>query len=458
VKPETRPPRTSTASLVVERLFAPVDIASTALFRIAFGALMLWHVLQYLVGGRLQRAYVTPIVLFKYPGFEWVERASPAVLTVIFAAMAVAALCIAVGLAYRVACAVFFLGHTYMLFLDAAQYQNHLYLICLVALLLIAIPAHRAVSLDALIRGRSSDTIPAWCLWLLRFQLAIPYVYGGLAKLNTDWLVRAQPMRVWLSEGTDRGLRVSAVPEAWAAYGLSWGGALFDLLVIPALLWRRTRIPAVVVTIAFHLANTELFIIGVFPWLMIAALGLYLEPGWPRRVWLVADVFGTRAAARPRPSKVAPSGRGLVLACLAAWTVVQLLLPFRHVLYPGRVDWTEQGHRFSWRMKLRDKRGDLQFVAVDPVGRKAFPLSDLDLVLTRPQQRMMLHDPELMRQTAHYLGERLRRAGHAQMEVRALTSISLNGRKRQPLVDPRVDLSRVSSGRHTGHWITPLQE
>lgn len=438
-----------------QRLFERVDVASIALFRAAFGLLMLWHVLQYLWGGRLERSYLTPVFFFKYPGFEWVERAAPETMKLVFGAMAVSALLIALGLAYRAACAAFCLGHTYMLLLDAAQYQNHLYLISLLAFLMILIPAHRAFSLDVLWNPKlRSDTIPAWCLWLLRLQLGIPYFYGGLAKLNADWLVRAQPMRLWLREGTEGGLRLAAFREPWAAYAFSWGGMLFDLLVIPALLWRRTRIPAMILTLLFHLTNSELFTIGIFPWLMIAALGLYLRPGWPRRLGLIGSSRREPSNARNEPSLApAPARRVVVLGFLAAWAAFQLLVPFRHFLYPGNVDWTEEGHRFSWRMKLRDKRGDIRLATLDPASGKLVPLTDLDAVVTERQRRMMEHDPEMMRELARHVAGRLREAGFGNVEVHAITSISFNGRNKQPLVDPKVDLASV---RGTD-WIEPLR-
>jgi vitamin K-dependent gamma-carboxylase len=452
-----RPDPPVTGSPLLPRLFEPVDVASIALFRAAFGLLMLWHVLQYLVGGRLERSFLTPLFLFKYPGFEWVERAEPGTLKLIFWAMAVSALLIAVGLAYRAACAVFCLGHSYMFLLDTAQYQNHLYLISLLAFLMAFIPAHRAFSLGALLSPKlRSDTVPAWCLWLLRFQLGIPYFYGGLAKINADWLLRAQPMRLWLREGTEGGLRLPFLRETWAAYAFSWGGMLYDLLVIPALLWRRTRIPALALTVLFHVTNSEMFSIGVFPWLMLAAVGLYLPPDWPRKIGLLSR--------KPRQtpgghSGALPARRGIVLTLLTAWLAVQLLVPFRHLLYPGDVGWTEEGHRFSWRMKLRDKRGSVRFVAVDPRSGQAFPLSDLDAVVTAPQRRKMEHDPEMMRQLAVHLAEKLREAGYGDVEVRAVTSISFNGRRKQPLVDPGVDLARVTrSARGGKDWIEPLRE
>ena len=443
-----------------ELLFEPTDVASIAFFRVAFGLLMLWHVLGYLWRGRGDPVFMTPIVRFQYPGFEWLAPVSPSSLRLIFGAMAVAALLIALGLCYRAAAAVFFLGHTYTQLLDASQYQNHLYLIALVALLLIVIPAHRAFSLDVLLRpSLRADTLPAWCLWLLRFQLGIPYFYGGLAKLNSDWLVRAQPMRLWLKEGQAGGLGLSFLREAWAAYGISWGGLLLDLLVVPALLWKRTRIVALILAGMFHLANSELFVIGVFPWLMIAALTLYLPADWARRAGLVG---GARAARKPSTNTAAPArlprlSRRVTLAALGIWAAFQLLFPFRHFLYPGNVDWTEQGHRFSWRMKLRDKRGEVRFVAIDPQSKRAFPLADLESVLTPMQKHMMLHDPQMIRQLAVHLARMLRESGRGDLAVHGLTSISFNGRPRQPLVDPEADLSRVLAER-SGDWIEPLRE
>jgi len=444
-----------TAPTLLQRLFEPVDVASIALFRALFGFLMLWHVLQYIVEGWMETSYLAPVFQFKYPGFGWVERAEPGTMKLIFWVMAAAALLIGLGLAYRAACAVFFLGHSYVLLLDTAQYQNHLYLICLVAFLMIFIPAHRAFSLDALLRPKlRSDTVPAWCLWLLRVQLGIPYFYGGLAKINADWLLRAQPMRLWLREGTEGGLRLPFLREAWGAYAISWGGMLFDLLVIPALLWRRTRIPALVLAVLFHLTNSGLFEIGIFPWLMLAAMGLYLAPDWPRRAGLVGRKRRQEPGTAPAASAAA-ARRGIVTALLAAWLAVQLLVPFRHLLYPGNVDWTEEGHRFSWRMKLRDKRGDVRFMFVDPRSGESFLLSDLDAAVTQRQHRMMEHDPEMMRQLAVYLAGKLRQGGLGDVQIRVITSISFNGRRKQPMIDPEADLSRVSPDSRD--WIEPLR-
>ena len=87
--------------------------------------------------------------------------------------------------------------YAYQFLIDEALYDNHDYLIVLLGLLLAVVPAHRFFSLDARRRrALASETVPRWALWLLRFQIAVPYVFGGLAKLDADWLLRAQPMKM----------------------------------------------------------------------------------------------------------------------------------------------------------------------------------------------------------------------------------------------------------------------
>ena len=443
----------------LRRLFEPVDIASIAFFRVCFGFLMFWHALEYLTTGRLQRLYLTPVFFFKFPGFEWVKPwPSQEALRYWFGAFAILAVLIALGFFYRAASALFFLGITYVFLIDTSLYLNHTYLISLLAFLMILVPAHRAFSIDALRkRDLRSRTVPAWALWLLRFQVAIPYVCGGLAKLNYDWMVRAEPMKTWLRDGTEGPFKAAFLKEEWAAYAMSWGGAALDLLIVPLLLWRRTRLPAFLLALAFHLMNSQLFVIGIFPWLMIVATLLFFPPDWPRRLkFLGARRPGQAADGSGQTRRPAVPWRATA-AFLAVYAAFQLLFPFRHFLYPGNVDWTEEAHRFSWRMKLRDKRGNLRFLAVDPKTGNAFPLR-AEADLTDGQRRMMLHEPDMIRQYAHFAGDRLRKTGYPDnIEVHVLTSISLNSRPAQLMVDPEADLSSIPRTLGAAEWIVPLQ-
>lgn len=440
-------------------LARPVDAASLAAFRAAFGLLVLWQALDFLWSGKLESRYVLPPFHFSYPGFGWLEPLPEGGMRALLWLMAAAGVGIALGWRYRLSAAAFTAIYAYLFLLDEALYDNHDYLLTLIGLLMTVVPAHATFSLDARKRrGPASETIPAWALWLLRFQIASPYFYGGIAKLDADWLLRAQPMRIWLANPGPGEWRLDAFREPWAAYAFSWAGMLLDLLVVPALLWRRTRPVGVAAVVAFHLTNSQLFEIGVFPWFMICATVLFVAPDWPRRARLLPPRKG------PDPAKLPVAGAPLTgrarvgAALLAVFVALQLLVPFRHLLYPGDVDWTEEGHQFAWRMKLRDKRGELRFVAVDPRTRSALALSDVETALTRRQRIMMRHDPEMIRQFAHFLAQELRRSGRGEMEIHAVTSLSLNGLPPRPMVDPEVDLASLPPARPPAPWIVPRTE
>jgi hypothetical protein len=208
--------------------------------------------------------------------------------------------------------------------------------------------------------------------------------------------------------------------------------------------------------VGFHLLNSQLFKIGPFPWLMICATVLFLEPDWPRRARLLPRRRGPDPATLPAGGgRRSPAAR-VGAALLWAFVALQVLLPFRPLLYPGDVDWTEEGHQFAWRMKLRDKRGELTFVAVDPRSRRAVVLTGVEKVLTRKQRITMRHDPEMIRHFAHRLAAGLRERGEGDMEIRVVTSISLNGLPPQPMIDREVDLASLPPSLGPAEWIVPL--
>lgn len=455
-KPKSEEP--ALRSRLRQELFSRVDAGSVVFFRATFGLLMAVDQLHFVLGGRLEARYLNPLFLFKYPGFEWVGTGPEWALKLFFWSLFALALMIAFGLFYRVAAVLFFLGYTYFLLLDSASYNNHYYLVCLIGFVLIFIPADCAGSLDALrdLRRRSA-TVPAWAVWLLRFHVALPYFFGGLAKINYDWIVRAQPMRLWLTTGgVEEEFRSRVLFDPRAAYFFSWGGLAFDLLIVPLLLWHRTRLLAFLVAVGFHLNNVFMFSIGFFPWLMIAATTIFFPPGWPRRVGLARRRAPDTV---PAPASLTRRGRLAAAAC-AVYLALQLLLPFRHFLYPGWVDWTDEGNRFAWRMKLRDKRGEVRFVVTEPATRKATVLQDYQAILTGRQRLQMVQDPEMIRQLAHFLAARLRKDGRRGFEIHVYTSISLNGRPPRPLIDPDVDLAATPPASLFGSvdWIMPLED
>ncbi len=460
-RPESRTGRVSW----VRQLFQPIPITPLVYFRIAFGAIMFWEVWRYFKYGWIQRIYIDPPVHFKYFGFEWVRPWPGDGMYLHLLVIGILALCVAIGLWYRWAAALFFLGFTYVFLLDEAQYLNHLYLVCLVSFLMIFIPAHRALSFDAWRNpALRSATAPLWALWLLRLQVAIPYFYGGIAKLNLDWL-RGEPIRSWLGDRLYIPVITPLLGKEFVVMVICYGGLLLDLLVVPMLLWRRTRLPAMAAMIAFHLSNAFMFRIGIFPWFMIAATMLYLPIPWWHRIqsFLSRDREGTvEGTASPlagaRGSDEAPPARhrALTLALLGAWAAFQLLFPLRHFLYPGVVHWTEEGHRFSWHMKLRSKDGWSEFLAHDPVSNQTWIVEPLDFGLTPKQIHRLGTQPDMILQFSHIIAEELRRDGYPRIEVRAEVETSLNGRRPQLLIDPQVNLAEVKRSLWPAKWIVPL--
>jgi vitamin K-dependent gamma-carboxylase len=51
-------------------LFAPVDIASMAVLRIGFGAILFWEVWRNFENGWIRSHYITRNIHFKHFGFE----------------------------------------------------------------------------------------------------------------------------------------------------------------------------------------------------------------------------------------------------------------------------------------------------------------------------------------------------------------------------------------------------
>lgn len=373
-----------------------------------------------------------------------------------FYALGALAVCIAVGFCYRISAILFFLGFTYVFLLEQAHYLNHFYMVGLISFLMIFVPAHRAFSIDALLRpGIRSGTVPAWSLWILRAQVGIVYFYGGIAKLNSDWL-SGEPMRTWLAQRTDFPVIGGMFTDESVVYLFSYGGLLLDLLIVPLLLWRRTRLPAFFLAATFHILNALLFRIGIFPWFMLAATLLFFPPDWPRRLLQRIGISLSPRANNGRtvPSKF-PRTEIAALLLLGGYFLVQLLLPLRHHLYPGDVNWTEEGHRFSWRMKLRDKSATLRFVAnADTTSLDIDP----DDYLEPWQIEEMSSRPDMILQFVHHVAGDLYDQGYRTVEIFAWVRASLNGRKAQLLIDPSVDLARQPETLGRSLWIRPLVE
>jgi hypothetical protein len=434
----------------------PVDAASLAVFRIGFGALLLLSTLRYFAHGWIAEYFLLPTHFFKYWGFGWVKPWPGAGMYVHFGLMAASALGVLLGYRYRLSIALFGLLFAYQHLIDKTNYLNHYYLVACVCLLMACLPLGRYWSLDAWREpARRRAVLPAWMLWTLRAQFGLVYVFGGIAKLNHDWLIDAQPLTIWLARQQDVPGVGPWLAQPWAAQLMSWAGALFDLSIVPLLLGRRTRPFAYLMAALFHLTTARLFSIGIFPYFMLCGALLFLSPGWPRPVLRRLRLLGAEAASAAS-NRSLPAPSRLTLAALGAYFAVQVAMPLRHFAYPGNLLWTEQGFRFSWNVMLMEKDGSVDFRVVEPASGRTFHVSPRDY-FTPYQTAMMSPQPDMVLEAAQVVAADFRARGVRQPAVYADAFASLNGRPLQRLIDPRVDLAARSDGLAHKTWILPLR-
>lgn len=443
---------------IYDILYRPMDIAGIAVFRIYFGAIILYECWR---GTRLLPVvveYNVQLFYFKYRFFEWVAPITPQGMEWLFRVYAVAGLLIILGLFYRFATITAALCISYIFLVDITNYLNHIYLVIIISYMMIFIPAHKGWSLYALFnRHKASSTIAGWAIWILRFQIGVVYFYGAIAKMNVDW-INGMPLYDWF-KGHSQDVPFEAFVESTVGvYFFTYMGLLYDLLVVPFLLYKPTRAIAFCLSLSFHLTNFHLFNIGIFPWFMIGATTVFFDTTWPREI--LSFFFKDRFY--PVNSHLLPPARlnywqraGLVLLC--SHLAFQTLFPLRHFFYGTNGSWTEEGHNFSWHMKLRGKTSAIRFMIKDPDSGSVLNI-DPRRYLTKRQMLKMSGKPPLILQFAHFLRDKFTKAGEKPVEVYADGRVRLNGRKAQRLIDPSVNLAELSIKEFGNEWLFPIRQ
>jgi len=450
-----------------DKLFKPVDSSSLVVFRIGFGLIMMIEVWRYWRYDWISRYFIEPQFMFKYYGFEWLQAWPGDGMYVHFAVIGISALFITFGAFYRISTVVFTLSFAFVFLLDQGRYLNHFYLVLLISILMCFVPAHRHFSVDAWLRPKlKSSTIPIWSLWILMAQMEIMLLFAGLVKINPDWL-RLEPLRMWLAKREDFPFLGELFIQEWSVAVAAYGVILLHIVGAPLLLWKRTRLTVFIIYVGFHILNHFVFNIGIFPWFTIAATLLFFDPDWPRqfarkiRAILSRNTPNNRATAASTVLNPAVplSKQRVVFGFIALWIGTQILIPLRHLLYPGNVSWTEEGHRFAWQMKLRSKKSNAVFYLVNADNREEYWEVDPRQYLSKRKARTMAGRPDMILQFAHYLAQYWEEHYDTDnLEIMATVFVSLNGRVPAMLIDPGRDLLKIERNLKTADWILPLNE
>lgn len=431
-------------------LFRPTDIAPLAVFRILAGLLLAAEGFGAILTGWVYANYVSPDFTFNFIGFDFLQVLNGPQAYAVYDLLGLSGLGIALGWRYRLCAGVYALLWTAVYLGQKTSYNNHYYLLMILSYLLWIIPAHRFASADAKAgRVLHSQSASYWQVWLFKVVLLIVYTYAALAKLYPAWL-SGEVMRIFLASKADWPLLGPLVDESWFVYLLAYGGLVFDLLVIPALWYKPTRLWAFGLGLFFHLFNSIVFQIGIFPYLMLASTVLFFEPA------VIRQLFFKGAMAWRAPEHVHPDMKPVrVRWMLYPFLVVMIALPLRHWMIPGNVHWTEEGHRLSWHMMLRSKWGRVNFEVRDARGKLLEVVAPARHMSQKMAAKLATH-PDMIWQYAQLLEQQHTSRGQAGVKIYAQSAVSLNGSKPQPLIDPTANLAAVQWDHWRHHeWILP---
>lgn len=437
-------------------LFRETSILPLAIFRMAFGFLMSFSMFRFLYLGWIDDAYITPKFHFTYQYFNWITPLDSTSMHAIVILSGVSAFCIGLGLFYRYTSILFFFLFTYLELIEKSWYLNHYYFVSLIAFLIIIVPAHRKYSLDAQYRFKDHlDSVPNWTILIIKLQISCVYLFGGIAKLKSDWLIDAQPLKIWLKARTDTPLIGWLFEYDITPYIFSWSGMLYDLLIPFLLFSKKLRPIAYIFVVFFHIMTYALFNIGMFPWLMIFGSLIFIS----KEEWRKINLKTLKLNFTPSTllsNKFRGHNESYITAFFIVYLFIQFSVPLRHHFKTNNVLWTENGFRFSWNVMVMEKNGFAEFTVIDNKTKKKwieYPSNHLSII----QEKQMSFQPDMIWQFAQYLRGEYNSKGLSNISIFVTSKVSLNGRTSQTYIDPSLDLISLKNINQIYNFVKPLK-
>lgn len=416
-----------------QRLFLQIDNAPLIIFRIFLGFLLACETFGAILTGWVKNNLVTPKFTYSHIGMEWLQPLPGNGMYFYFALMGVLGLLVMIGYKYRWSLGLYTLLWAGAYFMQKTSYNNHYYLLLLVCLIMLFLPAHRYASADAKLNPAIKKlTMPAWCSWVMIVQITIVYFYATLAKFYPGWL-DGTFVRSLLSHSVSNPTLHDIMTQKWFYLFITYAGMVFDLSVVPLMLFKRTRTIAFVASLIFHLFNSITLQIGIFPFFALSFAVFFYPPDSIRRLFFKKKPFAETAG------ETTAEGKNIFYWFFIPYLIIQLLLPLRHYLIKGDVLWTEEGHRLSWRMMLRSRGGYTSFRIVDKkTGERVY--YNLHSELTDKQRSSMETRPDMLWQTAQRIKKHWAALGK-DVAVYADSKVAINNGAYYTLIDPKTDLA-----------------
>lgn len=356
-----------------------------------------------------------------------------------------------IGYKYRFSMIAYAILWSCVYFMQKSSYNNHYYLMMLLCWIMAFLPAHRWFSVDAKINPEiKSPSMPRWVSLALILQVWIVYTYASVAKLYPGWL-DATATSIFMAGKKDYWLIGDFLQLNWVHWCMAYVGIFFDLLIVPLMLWKRTRLFGFFLSVFFHLFNSIVFQIGIFPYMSMAFALFFFTPETLRNLFLPKKTLYTKEEVK------IPHYKNLIVGVFSIYFIFQIGLPLRHWFFKDDVLWTEEGHRLSWRMMLRSKSGILTVYVED----KATGVKERYKywkMLGRKQQGSVKTKPDIMWQMAQRIKEEEAKEGR-DVAVYLEAKVSVNNGPYFSFTNPEIDIAaeKWHPFKHS-EWILPSPE
>ncbi|MFT5104166.1 MAG: vitamin K-dependent gamma-carboxylase [Candidatus Latescibacterota bacterium] len=432
-------------------LFKQIDNTGLVLWRVVFGLLITIEGFGAISTGWVRRTLIEPDFTFNFIGFEFLQPLPGSWMYVYFALMGTFGVLITIGYKYRFSMFCYALMWSCVYLMQKTSYNNHYYLMMLLCWIMVFLPANRWLSLDAKVNPLlKSPAMPRWVLLVVILQVWIVYTYASLAKWYPEWL-DGTVTALFMKGKSGYWLIGDLLQLEWVHFTITYVGVLFDLLIVPLLLWKRTRVIGFSISVLFHLFNSIVFQIGIFPYMSIAFAFFFFSSETLRKRFIPNKEIYVGNEVR------VPKYKPLLIGALTIYFIFQIGLPLRHWGFQDDVLWNEEGHRLSWRMMLRSKSGVLNVTVEDKeTGERS--TFDYKKLLSKKQRKSVKTKPDLLWQLAQRIKDYQAKGGK-DVAVYMDVTIRVNGGAYHQLLDSQIDLA-AEEWHHFKHhdWIMPAPE
>jgi vitamin K-dependent gamma-carboxylase len=431
---------------MMKKLFQPIDNAPLIIFRIFFGFLLAAETFGAILTGWVKENFITPQFTFNHIGMDWLQPLPGIGMYLYFTTMGILGILVMIGYKYRYTLSAYTLLWTISYWMQKTSYNNHYYMLILVCLIMIFLPANRYASVDT----KQNPTLkrlsmPQWCSWVMILQIAIVYLFATLSKFYPDWLDGTFTKNLLANKSPFPYIQ-HIFDQKWFYLFIAYSGIAFDMFIVPMLLWKRTRTIAFVASLLFHLFNAVTLQIGIFPFFALS-FAVFFYP-----TEKIRKIFFRKKPILDLEKEPVYQSKSVLFYFFLPYFIIQIILPIRHWFIKGDVLWTEEGHRLSWRMMLRSRSGFTNFKVIDKKTGQRLQYNQV-VTLTEKQFRMVSEKPDAIWQ----LSQRIKKAYAEQgkeVSIFVDSFVSINQKPMKQLIDPKTDLA-IAEWNYFSHndWI-----